>query len=117
MKSIKFIIAGIILFLVIIFYKTTIVDCPGCGGCSYTNFEGIVKIDSLGINPKNGSIKYVYLKSDTSKALFYFSGNSQHFRLNNLDQNHFKDSLGKFHIKGAYQTSGTCVPYFIDTIY
>ena len=92
-------------------------DCDGCGGCSYTHFEGIVKIDSVEINPKNGSIKYVFLKSDTSKALFYFSENSQYFRLNNIDQNQFKDSLSEFHIKGAYQTNGTCTPYFIDTIY
>ena len=117
MKSIKYIISAITILIAIIVYKTTMVDCDGCGGCSYSQFEGMVKVDTIHYNLKTDSIDYCILKSDTSKALFYFDKYDIYSQKGVLNSKLITDSETKFFIKGNYITTGTCTPYNIDTIY
>ena len=117
MKSIKYVTTGIIIFIVIIIYKTTIVDCDGCGGCSYSNFEGIVIIDSIKFDLKTDSIDYCILKSNTSKIQFYFDKHDIYSLNSPLKPILIKDPKTNFFLKGSHITKGSCVPYNIDTIY
>ena len=116
MKFSKYIVLGVILFVLFIFYKKHYLDCAGCGGCSYVKFEDQVQIKSA--QYKNDTLVEVLFSSIIDSTQFNYHINSWDIyeRFTNLDPNLYSNKKTTFHISGEKITSGSCAPYFIKKI-
>ena len=116
-KGKYFIIGGLILVAVFLFYKVNFVDCIGCGGCSYSNFTDTVSLQKIDF--KNDTIYEFHFKSklNTPNKTYRLSESEIPEPVPAYELISLKNSNQLlFEISGEHIINGTCAPYFITSL-